>query len=181
MKKILLQSVLFLSVLVAASCSSEENTTDFNDAAVNTASEDINGLAAKSSIWDGEIGVDDKGTFVITANESILLADMQDVLKKQGNPAILETIEIVEKIVINNPSEKGYMIVASDKVGTSVGVPLLKSTNIFRLDRTFRNATTCTGCAQGCNLSYLNIDGKRIPYCNENGCTYNCTKGETSF
>ena len=79
------------------------------------------------------------------------------------------------------------MLIGADDSRTSIGVWLItKAGNQagaqeLILDSGFTNSTSCTGCAQGCNLDYMTIDGKKVAFCNENGCNYDCTKGESSY
>lgn len=177
MKTFLKTLACSVTMLFAVSCSN-----DNNDAAVafNQKNLDAAADATAVSVWDGEIGALRNGIYVITADEAQLMAELQDTLNKKGNKELLETLEILEKHDVNNPSDTAYMLIASNSKGTSIGV-LLKaagSSQSLQLDNDLGfKATSCTGCVSGCNLSYLKIDGKNVPYCNENGCIYDCTQG----
>jgi len=174
MKKFIL-SLMALSMFVAVGCS-EESATDYNAAPA----EEQNNLFGRSSVWNGVIGIEDNGLYKVTADEAALMADLETNLKREGHDTKLQTLEIVKKESANTPGDFGYMLVGADKVRTSIGVWLVRSNNQFTIDTGFTNSTSCTGCAMGCNLSYMTIDGKKLAYCNENGCDYDCTKSETS-
>lgn len=140
--------------------------------------------ARGGSVWDGPIGKDyGDGVYVVTADEQMLIDDLQKVLRKEGYPAELRILEIVKKTASNDPNDEGFMLIGSDLQGTSIGVwlELSQSTNSFTFVRQpgLSTSTTCTGCTSGCNLQYLTIDGKKVAYCNENGCTYDCEKSES--
>ena len=183
MKKLFL-SLVALS-LFAVGCS-EDSATDFNGPATDETSEDFNPLAARGSVWDGEIGIEEDGVYKITADEAALKADFTATLKREGNDTTIETLTIIELESSNTPGDKGIMLVGSDGKRTSIGVwlnkkPTQSGSQQLTLDMDFSKSTSCTGCAQGCNLDYLNIDGRKVAYCNENGCDYDCTKGESSM
>src|SRR5690606_40385058 len=108
-------------------------------------------------------------------------------LYDQGIQTSLRTLVIDERAALNDPSDSAFVLIGSDNDGISIGVFMEKSYSephnsfVFTVDRSLDFIrTTCKGCAQGCNLQYLTIDGKKIPICNENGCYYNCEKIQTS-
>ncbi len=175
MKKLLLKSAIFIAVLVTViSCS-----TDAESVTVN---ETVSNKTKRSTLWDGVIGKALGTKYTVTANRAILINDLEQVLRSQGDTITIETLQIVQKTPINNPFERGYMLVGSDTRGTSIGVFLLLSQqNEFTMlrQRDMATATTCRGCATGCNLQYLTIDGKKVAYCNENGCVYDCEKTDS--
>ena len=160
-------------------CTNESDTTmNTEESAVNNESE----IAYRGSVWDGDIGTDEgNGNYVITASPELLLNDLNDILDKEGNSTTLTSLAIVKKKA-TNAIDYGYMLIASDKHETSIGVWLHLSQGKFSLIKGAASiSTSCRGCASGCNLEYLLIDGQRIAYCNENGCYYNCTKTESEF
>jgi hypothetical protein len=180
MKKILLKSIACLSLLILiGSCSNDENTAvDLNESASKSVTQ------KKASYWDGVLGVDrGSGVYQITVDPALIIADFENILQTQGTPASLNSLNIVRKVAANNSLDSGYMMIGSSSSGTSIGVMLQQNGNSFYLDPGTggQKTTTCRGCATGCNLEYYNIDGKKIPYCNENGCIYDCTKIETTF
>lgn len=183
MKKIIL-AVMALSMLFTVSCS-EESATDFNGT-TETNSGDLSKLASRSTEWNGVIAVEVNGVYKIVADEAALIADFESTLKREGNSTKIVDISIVKLVSSNTPGDSGLMLVGSDGVRSSIGVWLTRSASQggsteLILDSGFTKSTSCTGCAQGCNLDYLNIDGKKVAYCNENGCDYDCTKGESSY
>jgi hypothetical protein len=167
-------SLLALSMF-AASCS-EESATDFN--ATETSSK--SSLTARGAVWDGEIGVDVGGVYKITADQEALKADLDAIWKREGKNTSVQTLEIVKLTASDNPADSGFMLVGTDAARTSIGVWLVRSNNSFLNDDSFQVSTSCEGCAQGCNLTYLTLNGKKVAFCNENGCTYDCTKTESS-
>lgn len=170
MKKLLL-SLTCITIAMLSSCSS--------DSAISTTEDNSTQYANRSTAWDGVIGVESDGKFYVTADEIALRADLEAILDEQGHKTSLGQLSIVEKTIINAPLQKAYILIGTDKENRSIGVSLSLLSQQFVLDNSLAMATSCTGCAQGCNLQYLLIDGKKVPYCNENGCDYNCTKSET--
>jgi len=169
-------SVMFLASVIA--CSSDSVSEENIDL---TAPERLN----RTSVWDGEIGtITEEGGLELTANKEALITAFEDILIKQGNSARIENLEIVTKTATNDPFDKAYMVIGSNNSDTSIGVVLVRSGGgaSLVLDERFEKpkSVTCRGCATGCNLEYLNTtDGKRVPYCNVNGCISDCTKLET--
>lgn len=177
MKKIIL-TLCAVSMFFAVGCSSEEDSTNFNGTTEQT---NLDSKAARGTVWNGEIGIDDNGVYKITADEAALKADMNDILAKEGYNTTVQTLSITKLTATNNPSDSGFMIIGADGVKTSIGLWLKSSGRQFLMDMSFAGSTTCTGCAQGCNLSYVTLDGQRVAYCAENGCNYDCTKSESSM
>lgn len=181
MKKIILTSIYsLLLAVVFTGCSSDANSPqDFNNEEANSATlEDEN----RGAHWNGVIGIAQNGTFEITADATLLKRDLEDILKMQGYGTTLTGLEIVEKTASNDPSNIGYFLVGSNGAGTSIGVLLARESNTFVLDKSsIVKAISCRGCHDGCNLSYVTMAGKKVAYCNENGCVYHCEKNESSF
>ncbi|WP_294822737.1 hypothetical protein [uncultured Flavobacterium sp.] len=182
MKISLLKSVAFLLFATAFTSCSTESAVDLTNDTAAQASEKLN----RSSLWEGEIGIENNGNYEITADKNILLADLQIIADKEN--VTLETLEIVKKQAINDPNDTSFMLIATNNgQGYSVGVQLKNQSGIFRLDSGFQQhfpapvAVSCQGCASGCNLQYLYIEGKRVPICNENGCIADCKKTETEI
>ncbi len=182
MKKYIL--LLAFACLAFTSCSTEDTPVSGEPANAHS--------AMRGSYWDGVIGVDKgNGNYEITVNPATLMSDLESVMRTQGDTVTLSTIAIVKKMATNDNSE-GYMLIAGDKVGTSIGLMLVKSSNSFKLDRGLSSGTenpdpdpatiTCRGCATGCNLEYLNMPGGKAPYCKTNGCGDFCqTKYSSLF
>lgn len=183
MKQLLLKSITCITFFAAlASCSPESDVDLTTDTAATTPERQSRG-----SVWDGEIGVDHDSIFEITADKNLLIEDLQNIADKQGGFELV-TIEILKKEALNNVYETGFMLVATDDTGYSIGVMLNRTPNgLFVVDRGFGELTpnpvaiSCEGCATGCNLQYLYIEGKRYPICNENGCGSDCKKSEVEI
>lgn len=180
MKKNLLKALTALFAIgMIISCSTDAE----NDTTVNEGLSAPSTLRGGVSVWDDVIGKDwGEGMYVITADEQEILADLQTIIEKEGHTAELRSLEIVKKTATNDPSDEGYMLIGSDNQGTSIGVWMQLQGNEFSLVRQpgLSTSTTCTGCATGCNLQYLTIDGKKVAYCNENGCRFDCEKSESN-
>lgn len=183
MKRIILNCAACLLLITAIVACSSESTVDLTTDTTAVAPE----RESRSNAWDGIIG-EDKGNDVyeITADKQALLADLQANIDKEtaGSPVTLETLDIVKKNALNDSGDTGYMLIATDNRGVSIGVMLSKQIGSFKLDNNqFQAPTTvsCWGCTHGCNLQYLYIDGKKIPICNENGCGSDCVKKETEL
>ncbi len=180
MKRIIFKSAALLMLIASiASCSTESAVDLTNDASAGVPERE-----GRSSIWDDVIGQDmGNDVYEITADKIAILDELQDIVDKEGNSSELVSLEIVNKGVINDPNGKGFMLVAASRTGLSIGVAVAKTdAGFFRIDPSFGHKTvSCRGCASGCNLQYLNIDGKKVPICNENGCVADCTKTETAF
>lgn len=187
MKKALLKTAACLLFAVSITSCSNESDIDLT----NDASEIVPQRENRSSEWDGIIGQDLGGSnYEITADAEMLMADLQDIIDKENpnDSIILETLKIEERIALNDSSDKAYMLIASDTRKVSIGIMLSRNAmGSFKLDRNLGQpelnpkTVSCRGCASGCNLEYLYLDGKKVPICNENGCIADCTKTETEL
>ncbi|KOS07746.1 hypothetical protein AM493_18095 [Flavobacterium akiainvivens] len=181
MKKNLRKFLMFAMLpLFLVSCSADEDLT--------VAEPQNNHSVLRQSYWDGIIGVNHgNGNYEITANPQLLMSDLQEHLRLQGDVVTLQTIAIEYKKATNDNTD-GYMLIASDNLGTSVGLVLaLGANNTFKLDYGFSNgedpyAISCRGCATGCNLQQLNMPGGgKFPYCASNGCGDFCQTRQDAF
>lgn len=175
MKKNILKSLTLLLLIFTASCSDDTEAVIMND----EAAQEFTKKNGTESVWDGVIGEERDGAYEITADINVLKQSLEDILKIQESPTTLTSLSIQEKISVNDPSVTNYMLIGSDGNGISIGVPLTKSvingfTPVFNASNNLRVSISCRGCAEGCNLQYMTIHGKHYPYCNENGCYYNC-------
>lgn len=187
MKKVFLKSLtclLFLATLI--SCSSDSVTQETSNKSVN------NSINKKSgSIWEGVIGVERDGEYVITADQDALMSYFEYLLKEEGDIVEFDEIKIVKQTATNDPTDSAYMLIASSgKTGgglpeaVNIAVILTKGLNGFYLGAGLEVGdpiivTSCRGCSYGCNLRYYTIGKHQVPYCDENGCSrYNCTKRE---
>jgi hypothetical protein len=150
------------------------------------------GFNAKTgeNILDGVIGIERGSEYVITADANALTAALEDILESQGQPVTIKALEIRKLIASNNTNSEGLMLIGSTgNLGdrsTSIGIMLTKRPGGLYISDSPnggpRTSTSCTGCAEGCNLMYYDINGRKVPYCQENGCpTYNCKKSETTI
>lgn len=178
MKTIILKSLAFILAVTAISCSNDNDaTTDgvlYNEA---EASKNIP-LKDGGDMWDGPIGEIRGSSPVITADEAAIIAQFEDISSKLGNPITIVSLSIVEKVAINDPNDRAYFLLAKASNNTTQGMMLEQASGgFFMLDRTQgRKLTGCRGCTYGCDLEYYYVGGKRVPYCNENGCVYDCDK-----
>lgn len=186
MKKTLLKIVtVFAIIAFAGSCSTDEADIN-NDTAAQT--KDDTTLAARGTFWTGQLGtVSNSGATAFTVDPALIKADFEAILASENNATTLTSITIQLKKNVNNLNDQTYTIIGSDNTGISIGVFLLERNNSLYLDdQNFTgsgegmSSTTCRGCATGCNLSYVKIDGKKVYYCNENGCGEFCTKNESA-
>jgi len=182
MKKTTLQiAACLLFIIFIGSCSNDD-TSIVSD----TATEDDFTTAARSTLWDGIIGTDNgAGVYQITADQTAIKADFEDVLKSEGTSTTLQTLQIVKKVATNDPADSGFMLIGGDNAGISIGVMLEEKVggNLY-LENPLggvANSTSCRGCTTGCNLEYIKLSGRKVAYCNENGCGEFCEKTETSF
>ena len=181
MKKNLLKAILFVMFAVfAVSCTDEQSSIEMNEN-----NKEFN-LKATGSVWDGVIGVEQNGQYVITVPKERLLTEMQQIVKSLGYDDQLTDATISKLTATNNPSVDAFMLIgtaSNSSKNFSTGIMLVQNSSFqFTVDRHFGGAsTTCTGCASGCNLRFLTEGTQKIPYCEENGCTYNCVKGEATF
>lgn len=183
MKNTLLKITAVLTVIFLMGACSTDETSVKNDI-------DQNGtLLAKSSVWDGQLGVvNSSGQIKFSVNKNILLADFEAILADQGEPADLTQIFIELKKNETDPNDQTYVLIGSNTSGVSIGVMLkiVDNYNLFLDDSNFSSvsegltSTTCRGCATGCNLSFIRLQGKKVFYCNENGCGEFCTKNESN-
>ena len=185
MKKITLSAafVLLLSAIAFVGCS-EDNTPLDTESASAAASNPSSSMFMRGSLWAGEVGQYDEltNTYIITGDKEGYKEAFMFVLRDQGyEDVVIESLEILEKTSFNYPDDKGYMLVASDNKGTSIGVNLdRRSLSFVMEDPNAVSYTTCRGCATGCNLQFITVNGKKVPFCNENGCVYDCEKSETA-
>lgn len=173
MKRNILKTLVCLALIAFVGSCSSEDSVQMNNDAENAA------FSAKSSVWDGVIGEDRSGTFYVTGNKAGMIADLEQSMADLGMPITISSLSIVEKTASNNANDKGHMLVAVGSSNTSIGIMLSKTNNQFIIQRPQDQSfvrTVCRGCASGCNLSYYKIDDYRIPYCEENGCVYDCEK-----
>lgn len=182
MKNNIIKSLALLLLIFTASCTEESDTVQMND----SASEDLTGKSGNGSVWESVIGAVQDGEYVIVADREVLKLELENILKREDNATEITSLEIVEKAATNDPADIGYMLIGSGDGEISIGVPLSMDasspmTPILIVDPGLFKSVTCRGCAQGCNLEYLIDRGKKYPYCNENGCYYNCKKTESSF
>lgn len=180
MKNTLLKSLscLFILTVSLVACTEDSTSREFNETQKELQT------AARGDYWQGIIGYDmGHGVYQLDVDPQLLMNDLEDILTKEGNATTLTAIEIVEKTASNDPADTGYMLIANDGAGKSIGVMLEKKNMAFRLSENLENPKTisCSGCTDGCFLQYFNIDGKKVPYCNSAGCGYDCRKTETSF
>ncbi|MES2484998.1 MAG: hypothetical protein V4581_03505 [Bacteroidota bacterium] len=173
-----LSAFLLLGILFTA-CSGEDTLIEDT----NTHS------SARASYWSGIIGIDKgNGEYDITADKGQMMNDLEVMLKNQGDTVSLHNIEIVKKKATNDITNEAYMLIATDDIGTSVGIMLARGAdNKFKVDAEqdseLANPKTvvCRGCSTGCNLEYLNMPGGKYPYCNENGCGPACSRKEVEL
>lgn len=175
-----------LLAFVAAAGISCTNEADIPDTASESLS--IENAAYEASnrpdYWEGVIGVFYNGAYQIVVDEGLLISDLEDIMARQGEPVALHSIAIVEKTANNDHNDTAYFLVAGNDDGISVGVMLRRQANSFTLDKQIDQpvvAVSCIGCASGCNLEYLYLQGKKIPICNVNGCIYDCKKAESEL
>lgn len=175
---------LFTIILTATACSNDATIQDEPSSANVLSEESQYNEKSREYYWQGTIGEVIDGNFVITADEALLKADLEEVLANEGRPTTLQELYIEGQVADNDPLDKGYFLLGVDKAGITIGLMLERTGSAFQLmtDNGFTNTVTCEGCVSGCNLRYLNIDGKKVPYCQENGCSeYDCSKSESSF
>ena len=184
MKKLIFSGIAFLALALIVSCSQDTEMS-------NVAADEIESpyyaapeYLSRASYWDGVIGEEVNGQYVITADTLAIKADFEEVLANQGRATTLQEIFIEGQTAVNDPTSKAYFLMGIDKNGITIATMLEKQDFKFflRTDNGFAKTVTCEGCLTGCNLAYMVINGKSVPYCNENGCsTYNCTKSESEF
>jgi len=176
-RNILTLSAFFVLSILFTSCSGEDT---YVDEPANAHS------SARGSYWNGVLGVDHgNDNYEITADKSVLMNDLETMLKNQGDTVTLHSIAIVNKKASNDINDHAYMLVATDDLGVSVGIMLARGADatfkaLRQEDNQFANPKTvvCKGCSTGCKLEYLNMPGGKFPYCNESGCGPLCSKKE---
>lgn len=157
-------SMLLLSLV---SCNTDETST------ADIEQKNLSGL--KSGNWDGVIATELKsGGFEFNVAPEVLMHDLEVHLSQNGDDVDLQSISIERKAATNDPKEFGYMLIATDGNGVSVGIMLVRDETKdggrdFSTDPD-PSTITCRGCATGCNLEHLNMPGGKVPYCNSNGC-----------
>lgn len=190
MKNKLLKSLLIVAVIaLVGACSSEDTVVN------NT--EYTNGVkpvtAARGSFWGDKLGViNADGTATLTVDEALVKSDFEQILRAEGEGSAVQSVWIERKVNANDPSDFTYALIGSALSGTSVGVLLsgsAKGENLY-LENPNPNpgsptdgatSVSCRGCAYGCHLSYVKIQGHKVFYCDEDGCGDFCTKTETSM
>lgn len=182
MKTILLKGFTCLCLLATlASCTNDETLMPDPAAAAVAVPETEGATAARGDVWSGTLAImnaDGKPEFVV--DQQLLIADLENILALEGNNVKLTTLVIEKKLATNDLSDEAYMLVGYDGAGTSIGVMLEYAANDFSLGSgTAPLTVSCRGCASGCNLSFLKVDGHKFPYCNENGCGVYCSKSES--
>lgn len=185
MKKFFLKSLtclLFLTTMI--SCSTDNVTQEQSN---ETSRDNLNKKGG--SIWEGVIGVERDGQYVITADKEALMSYLEYLMKQDGDVVEFDTIDIEKLTATNDPANTAFMLIANGRVG---GLPETISTSIILTKGQFGfylgagldvgdpiTVTSCKGCSYGCNLRYYTIGKNQVPYCDENGCSrYNCTKRE---
>ncbi|MBF01164.1 hypothetical protein [Flavobacterium coralii] len=187
MKNYLLKTTAFFAVaLTATGCSNDATVSDMymNNSTSVLSDEQVAEDMNRAYYWQSEIGEEVNGEYIITADVNLLKADLEAVLANEGRPTTLQDVFITGMIADNDPTDKGFFLIGSDKNGQTISLQLEKVDTKFILysDNGFVKTVSCDGCVSGCNLSYLLINGKRVAYCQENGCSeYDCSKSESSF
>jgi len=104
------------------------------------------------------IGVNENGTYKITANLSELQSILEGQLKTEGNPTSLYKMEIRKDITEGVGGQEYYIIAGQNKIGNikiAVDVELKGNTFIAKYSKangTFSSFATCFGgCIKGCN------------------------------
>lgn len=186
MKRTVLNSIASLLFIAAVTACSSESAVDLTNDTTDVTTQEPD-RQNRSAAWDGIIGIDrGNDVYEITADKHELLADLQATYREEGGTGELETLEIVKKTALNDAYDNGYLLISGDGKGVAIGVMLVReeSTGVLKPDYTFTSpgggpsfkGVSCWGCATGCNLEYLLIDGKKVPICNENGCVADCTR-----
>lgn len=185
MKRRLLKTTMAICILALTTSCTEDAANDYK----NSESTNIDGdytafeKSSRPDYWDGVIGEDINGTYVITIDETLVKKDLEEALKRTGKTTTLQTVEIVSKTASNDGSDIAFFLIGYDNKGITISLMLDKRNNTFLLynNNGFVKTVTCEGCISGCNLQYLKVNGQRVAYCNENGCVYDCSKTESEF
>lgn len=174
---------MLLLVAFTAACSNEESSiipTEKDNAALLR-------TGRTSPFWTGQIGrVMPDGSALLVVPEAQAKAELEYLLADQGMNTRLSYVTIEKKLDVNNDRDFTYALIGSDNTGLSVGVMLSANANgsLFYFDPNIGGGSggghvtnvACRGCGTGCNLQYVKLDGKKIFYCNENGCGDWCEK-----
>ncbi|WP_116786897.1 hypothetical protein [Flavobacterium psychrotrophum] len=183
MKNTLLKITAVLAIIFLIGACSTDETSVKNDAQQNGT------LLAKGSIWEGALGtVNSVGQTKFAVNKNLLLADFESILADQGEPTDLTDIFFELKKNETDPDDQTYVLIGTNGGGTSIGVMLkaVGASSLYLDDANFSSvsegftSTTCRGCATGCNMAFIRLQGKKVFYCNENGCGEFCTKNESN-
>jgi len=179
MKKTILKSLAGLfAILLMVSCSTEETSVMPDENAVATpATTSSNQITARGSFWNGVIAeIDDNGNAQFVINPQLIIDDFEAQLRDKGAFTDLTSIIVEKQAADNNASDVGYIVIATDGKGFSIGTMLARSGKDLSSD----DGTTvgCRGCSDGCNLRYLLVDGHKFPYCREGDCGADCVKEE---
>lgn len=175
--------ICFLGVLIG--CTEDAATDSINDNATefNTNNAAAYEKSSRPDYWDGVIGEEVGGDYIITVDEELIKKDFEDALMRANKTTTIENVAIVAKTASNDDNDKAHFLIGTDNKGLTIGLMLSKTGSSFILfkDNGFVKTVTCEGCISGCNLQYLTVNGQRVAYCNENGCVYNCSKTESEF
>ena len=175
-------------VVLGASCSTEEASISNPENTPQIEASAPVASTARGTFWSSAIAeVNADGSATIVADEAILTADLESVLDSEGNTATLTSLKVVKKVNVNNSQDATYALVGSNSAGISIGVFLVAVNGYLYLDGGYGYtgdnevfSTTCRGCADGCNLMYISLGGKKVFYCEENACGNFCSKNETT-
>jgi hypothetical protein len=176
MKRNILKSIACLCLVgLVWSCSTE------NDVQMQSSNSQFQ--QKDGSLLEGVIGVDHgNGIYEITVDEDELLTELDRLWAVDGDPVKFETVSIVKKTAVNNPSYTTFILLAGTGVGEttmSMGIDLGQIGNSFQLQNPSGGGgtiTSCRGCGTGCFLEYYEIDGHHLAYCDPYGCGSNCEK-----
>lgn len=187
MKKIILKSLTCILVLGMAWSCSTENDVQIDSSAVNGSTHLKDG-----SVMNGVIGVDlGNGVYQIIVDRSELLAEIARISAEDGNPVIFETVDIVKKVAVNNPSLEGFVLLAGTGTketssATTMAFTLTMNGANFSIGDPFGTGNgsggpiiekvSCRGCGTGCFLEFYEIDGHFMGYCDTAGCGAFCQR-----
>ncbi|KGO94157.1 hypothetical protein [Flavobacterium subsaxonicum] len=178
MKKTILKSLAGLfTILLMVSCSTEETSVmpDENAAVTTSAAPSSNQLTARGSFWSGKIAeIDANGNAQFVINPQLIIDDFEAQLRDKGAFTDLTSVVIEKQAADNDPSDVGYIVIATDGNGFSMGT-ILERTG-YSLSDGDGTTVGCRGCVDGCNLRYLLVDGHKFPYCREGNCGADCVR-----
>lgn len=174
-------------VLAASSCSNDEASINNPENVIPIEHSPSVASTARGTFWSAAIGeINPDGSATIIADIATITADLEEILDSEGNTTTLEAVKIVKKVNENDSSNTTYALIGSNAAGISIGVFLVANNQYLYLDDGYGTvsdneifSTTCRGCANGCNLMYVTIGGKKVFYCDENVCGNFCSKNET--